>query len=199
MRALLASVAVVLAGLGGLWLATDEFAALTTETSRRIALAENRPLVPPLVLEEMSGRTMTLRSAEGKVTVVEFIYTTCPTICRAAGDYMAQLRDRLVEDGLVERVRSLSISFDPLNDGPTELAAYGQAHDADGTVWTIARPLAEDLPRLLESFGVQVIDDGMGGYEHNAAIHIVDPEGRLTAIFDIDDIEGAAKAVAASR
>jgi protein SCO1/2 len=54
-------------------------------------------------------------------------------------------------------------------------------------VWTIAAP-ADDaaLRRLLDETGVVVIHDGMGGYAHNAAIHVVVPPGRLVRIFPME-------------
>ena len=50
-------------------------------------------------------------------------------------------------------------------------------------------PDAGQLRRLLEAWQVVVIDDGLGGYEHNAALLVVDESGRLVRIFD--DTEGA--------
>jgi protein SCO1/2 len=43
------------------------------------------------------------------------------------------------------------------------------------------------LRALLDTFGVVVIPDGMGGFVHNAAIHLVDEEGRLGAIYDLGE------------
>jgi protein SCO1 len=40
---------------------------------------------------------------------------------------------------------------------------------------------------LLKAFGVTVIPDGAGGFVHNAALHVVDRQGRLIAIFDIGE------------
>ena len=42
------------------------------------------------------------------------------------------------------------------------------------------------LRMLLRESGVVVIADGFGGYAHNAAIHVVTPEGKLVAIFDME-------------
>lgn len=63
---------------------------------------------------------------------------------------------------------------------------------------TVADP--RELAPLLRQFRVIVIPDGLGGYEHNAALLVVDPRGRLVRIFDydrIDDALGFARAIAA--
>jgi protein SCO1/2 len=56
--------------------------------------------------------------------------------------------------------------------------------------WQAARPLTADgLQSLTAAFGVTIIQDRLGGYTHNAAIHLVDPEGRLVDIFDLGDLD----------
>ncbi len=192
MRAALVASALVLAtGIGILWSATDGGRALTTETARRINVAETLPRVPDATLETMTGTQLQLYPGPGEVTAVEFIYTTCPTICQSAGANFARLRDAAKAAGIASRLRLISLSFDPDIDDPEHLAAYGENHGADATIWIVARPSREALPRLLESFGITVIPDGWGGYIHNTAIHLVDSQGRLAAIVDTDDIDGA--------
>ena len=199
MHAAFASLAIFALGCCTLWQATDGLGALTTEGARRLQVAATPLDLPDLLLEDMGGGEVVLGQPDNGLTFAEFIYTTCPTICREAGEEMARLRDRLVEDGLAEHVRLLSISFDPTYDDPEAMTAYGELHDADGRIWTIARPDPGDLALMLESFGVQVIPDEYGGYEHNAALHLIDRSGRLSGLFDIDDIEGAASAVGERR
>jgi protein SCO1/2 len=55
----------------------------------------------------------------------------------------------------------------------------------------LGRPAgAGELRGWLDAFGVVVIPDGVGGYAHNAAVHVVGPDRRLVAIFDLQDIDG---------
>ncbi len=185
-------------GIGVLWLATDGFRALTEEGARRLHAAKSKPKLPAFVLEDMNGDVLRLgpdSGKDGKTTLVTFIYTTCPTLCQAGGGDIAKLRDRLREMRLDGGVRLLSVSFDPVRDHPQQLRLYAEQHGADGAVWTIARPSAEALGSVIDGFGVRVIPDGWGGYQHNSALHVVDGEGRLTGIFDTDDIDGVLNAV----
>jgi len=58
---------------------------------------------------------------------------------------------------------------------------------ADGEHWRIARVRSKaDLAPLLAAFGVVVIADGLGGFEHNAAIHLLGRDGKLAEISDIE-------------
>lgn len=190
MRAAVASLAVLVLGSLLLWQGTDGGQALTAEGARRLAALRDAPEVPQVVLTGADEQSLSLGGPADSVTLVEFVYTTCPTICQLSGADFARLRDAVVAEGLEDRVQLLSVSFDPANDGPEALAAYGAAHGADGRIWSVAVPEAADLPALLDAFGVVVIP-GPFGFEHNIAIHVVDPRGRLVAITDADDIAGA--------
>ena len=74
-----------------------------------------------------------------------------------------------------------------MNDDVAALREWATRHGADGQRWRVARP--RDPPRtaaLLSAFGVVAVPDGLGGYEHNAAIHLLDDAGRLVRISDIE-------------
>ena len=170
-----------------LWQGTDGLRAFTTEGARRLSVIELPRPVPAVRLIDMRGRELTLADEIGRAVVVEFIYTTCPTICVALGESFAKLRDQIRTAGLADRVRLISISFD-LRDSPEALEDYTQAHGADGGLWITARPEDETALRaLLKAFRITVIPDGFGGFVHNAALHVVDRRGRLVAIFDIGE------------
>jgi len=90
----------------------------------------------------------------------------------------------------------LSISFDPAHDDPASMKEYGEAYDADGNVWRIARVTDRmQLQSLLDAFGIIVIPDEFGGFEHNTALHLVGRDGRLMLISDIDKAVPFAEAV----
>lgn len=199
-RGLLPSCAVILLGGGAVWAATDGFRAFTEESARRLHVAEHRPAIPLLRLEDMNGNKFALgREAQSpsKITLVEFIYTTCLTVCQTAGSKYAELRDRLAEANLGDRVRMLSVSFDPSRDTPKQMREYADNHGAEGGIWTVARIRALDLDLMKRGFGLRVIPDGLGGYQHNAAIHLIDQTGRLSGIFNTDDVNGVLNAVGA--
>ena len=185
--------AVGLAGICFLALATDGFRAVTTEGARRIAVAEARPEVPPFQLQSMADEVIPLRPRDGEILLVEFVYTTCPVICQTAAVDFAQIRDSLAARGA--KVRLLSVSFDPLGDDLEAMSRYGAAHGAKGKLWTVARPDSKDLTSLLDFFGVTVIPDPWLGFEHNAAIHLIDSQGRFVEIFDTDAIQEVVDAV----
>jgi protein SCO1 len=170
-----------------LWQGTDGLRAFTTEGVRRLSVMKQPRSLPEVRLIDMQGRELALGDETGRAVVVEFIYATCPTICVSLGESFANLRDRIREAGLTDRVRLISITFD-LRDNLEALRDYAEAHGADGHLWITARPENEQALRaLLTTFGVTVIPDGAGGFVHNVALHVVDQRGRLVAIFDIGE------------
>lgn len=189
-RTTLAAVTFTIVGLAGLWSATDGARALTSEGARRLrALAAVQPM-PEATLEDGRGHFVPLHSTSGEVTLIEFIYTTCSTVCQSAGDAFLKLQSRIREDPKLARsVRMLSLSFDPEKDGRDELESYAQIHEADGNTWKIVRAKPSELRALLEAFGVVVIRDPVFGFIHNAAIHVVRQDGRLVGIYDLEDTD----------
>jgi protein SCO1/2 len=188
-RTLVASLLFGIIGGGGLSIATDGGKAFTAEGARRLQALRSPKLVPDIGLVDRHGETIRLRPKGGGARLVEFIYTTCPSICQSAGDSYAKLQERLRAGGYSNPLL-LSVTFDLKQDGPAALEAYERWHGADGKSWRIVRPEPHELHGLLDAFGVIVIADPLLGFQHNAAIHLVDQGGRLAGIFDVDDIDG---------
>lgn len=196
---LVATGLVTLLGIGVFWSGTDGFTAFTAETARRADILRTPRSLPATALEDQDGRRFSLRDYQGRLLAVEFIYTRCATICRSLGMAFRQVRERLPAQSLGRDVVLLSISFDAARDDPASLKAYGQAFGADGAHWRIARIHREaDVAPLLAAFGVVVIADGLGGFEHNAAIHLLGRDGKLAQISDIDQPVAFADGIARS-
>lgn len=199
-RSLAATALVTLLGLGVFWWGTDGLAAFTAESARRVEVLRSPRALPATVLEDQDGRSFSLQEYQGRLLAVEFIYTRCATVCRTLGLAFRQIRDRLPQDALGRDIVLLSISFDTQRDDPASLRAYGHNFGADGAHWRVARVRSQaELAPLLAAFGVVVIADGMGGFEHNAAIHLLGRDGKLAQIGDIDQPLAFAERIASWR
>lgn len=191
-----AAVAVVACGVTTLWLLTRGFTSFTSESWRRAVVVDSPRPLPDVRLQGAEGQTFPLHSLCGQVLVVNFIYTQCATVCKAASAESAQVAARLRDAINVGKAAVLSISFDPLRDTPPHLARFKQAMESTPTPWQVVRPLTqEDLYPLLDTLGVVVIPDGMGGFDHNAGLHVVDRSCRLRRILDLGDIDQAEREV----
>ena len=196
LRTLLVSLVVLAAGAGALAGVTDGFRAFTAETARRIDVREHPPAAPPLSLQTAAGARISFDQLRGRWLLVDFIYTNCMTYCSVQGGEFARLQRELAVPIAADQVALLSISFDPERDDPAALASYQRIHGDHGAGWIAARPVDHaELAALMRVFRVVAVPDGLGGFVHNAAIAVVDPDGRLVAILDWDDVHGAARYV----
>ena len=185
-------------GFGSLWLATDGFRALTTDAALRVAVERAPRALPAAALTDQNGQALRLDDFEGRVVVVDFFYSRCADLCPILNDAMSRIRHALPPAALDRDLVLLSISFDREFDSTEELARYARIFDADGVTWRMVRVEDQDeLDALLAAFGVVVIADGRGGFQHNGAILVVDREGRLSRIYDYDAPEAVAAEIGA--
>jgi protein SCO1 len=192
-RTTVAAALVCAAGFAVAHAATDAFQAFTLESARRLAALSSPVPVPDLSLDLADGGRSGLAALPGRVLLVDFVYTSCPTYCLALGSIYARLQQELAPEIAAGEVRLVSVTFDP-RDGPGELATYRARHSRDRTGWDLGRPArADETASWLKAFGVVVIPDGMGGYAHNAAVHVVGPERKLIAILGVEDLDSIVK------
>jgi len=182
---------VLLAYAAAHWL-TRDFQVWTAEGARRLEVALHPVPAPYIAMDGPGLQGQTLQqvlSDEHAVTIVDFMYTRCITVCVALGSAFQQMqtaigRGRQEAPGTAP-LRLMSISFDPAHDEPAVLARYAESLHADSRVWRFARVArAADAQPLLAHYQVTVIADGLGGYEHNAALLVVDTDGRLVRVFE---------------
>lgn len=177
------------------WL-THDFQVWTEEGSRRLDVALH-PVTPPAV--PVQGPNVTafdlpqLLAQPGRVTVVDFIYTHCQTVCLALGSSFQQIQAELKNGSPIAGnadVRLLSISFDGSRDDPAALKHYAARLNADPDLWRFVRvPQSSEQRALLQRLGVVVVPDGRGDYEHNAALLVFNDRGHMVRIFDLAERE----------
>lgn len=189
--ALLSGLLGLAAYAGSAWL-THDFQVWTAEGARRLEVALQPVPAPAVKVDgpDIQGQPLSQLLADGQsVTLVDFVYTRCQTVCLTLGGVYQQMQTTLQEarntDPAARRVKLLSISFDGTHDKPDVLQAYAARLSADPQVWRFVRvPDTQDNQRLLTDFQVVVVPDGRGDFEHNAALLLVDQRGRLVRIFD---------------
>jgi protein SCO1/2 len=81
------------------------------------------------------------------IVVMDFVYTTCTTICPVLSALFTQVQAKLGSDVVGNEVRLISMSVDPIRDTPQRLKAYSAKHRAgDGWLWlTGAKPAVDDV------------------------------------------------------
>ena len=191
----LASAALAAAAYAGASWLTHDFQVWTAEGARRLEVASLPVATPAVQAQGTTGPPLPLRQmlADGQtVTIVDFVYTRCQTVCLALGSTYQQMQASLRSAGAPGtgpgRVQLMSVSFDSQRDDQKALADYAARFQADAAVWRLVRvPEPKELARLLADFQVVVVASGPGDFEHNAALLVVDMHGRLVRIFDYSE------------
>jgi cytochrome oxidase Cu insertion factor (SCO1/SenC/PrrC family) len=107
--------------------------------------------VPDVTLVSMDGTSIALASAlkhDGPV-MLEFIFTTCPTICPVMSSTFSAAQSKLGAD--LARVRMISISIDPEHDTPERLRQYARKFKA-GPQWLFLTGKTEDIASVQKAF-----------------------------------------------
>jgi protein SCO1/2 len=107
--------------------------------------------IPDVALIDESGASVSLRSLldSGEPVAVNFIFTTCTTICPVMTSIFTQMRHQLGDAGA--GVRLVSISIDPEYDRPGKLKQYAE-HFGAGPGWTFLTGDGADIAQVLHSF-----------------------------------------------
>jgi protein SCO1 len=179
--------AVLMTGIAALDFETRGFRVVTSAGARQLSVERAPQQLPDVRLVDQDGHGFSLSWYRGRPVLIDFIYTRCPTLCGVLGDDFHGVLELMSSAGTGAPIDLLSISFDPQNDDREALQLYGDRYGAKAPHWRIAAPTDDrGLAALLQSFGVVVIPDGLGGFIHNSAVYLVDARGRLARILDAD-------------
>lgn len=110
--------------------------------------------IPDVELLDQNGRAVHFYTdlVKGKTVAVQFIFTTCTTVCPPLGATFARVQKELgAGAGAGRDVQLISISVDPVTDTPERLKAWASKfHAAEGwTLVTGAKPQVDELLRAL--------------------------------------------------
>ncbi|MHC5028386.1 MAG: SCO family protein [Planctomycetota bacterium] len=80
------------------------------------------------------------------IVVMDFVYTTCTTICPVLSALFTQVQKKLGDD-VGNGITLVSMSVDPIRDTPQRMKAYSAKHGAgDGWIWlTGHKPIVDDV------------------------------------------------------
>ena len=157
--------------------------------------------IPSFSLTDQMGRTVTSDDLQGRVVLANFIFTNCTEFCLTLTPRMAQVQERLKEDGLLENdVALLSFSVDPEYDTPDVLLEYAQRYGADHDAWRFLTGPSEEMENIVTN-GFKLAytevpqtmehlhpDGSVHIHEYNVAHNnrfaLVDGQGQVRAYYD---------------
>ena len=156
--------------------------------------------LPPLglagdgTLLDSQGGTTQLHGLMGdKILVLSFIYSSCSEAngCPLATHVLDRIKTRLLASpGGGGAVRFISLSFDPVQDTPQVMRAYGSGFVSEDFDWRFLTTSGENqLEPILESYGQVVIrdpktEDGQGGrISHILRVFLIDKNKQIRNVY----------------
>jgi protein SCO1/2 len=140
--------------------------------------------VPQFEFTNQNGEAISNSFYNGKVYVVEFFFTTCPTICPKMNENMVKIQNKFygnLDFGIA------SFSINPKHDTPEILKNYAQLHGATLKTWNF---LTGDQNKIydLANNGFTLYagenSEAEGGFEHSGMFALIDKNGNIRSRYD---------------
>lgn len=163
---------------------TENNRATTAAPLSYIVLNNEARKVPEFLMVNQDSLYISNEDYLGKVYVVEFFFSRCPTICPIMNQNMKRL-DRLF--GTREDFGIASFSIDPDHDTPTVLKNYAALFEIQSQHWHF---LTGDKPEIfaLANTGFNIFaginPDVAGGFEHQGYFALIDKQGFIRSRTD---------------
>ncbi|MCG9791684.1 SCO family protein [Flavobacterium algicola] len=105
--------------------------------------------IRPFNLVDQEGELFTEKSLDGKISVVDFFFTTCPGICPKMTNSMSKIQETFKED---DNVLLISHSVTPEKDDISVLAAYAKKKNIQYNKWKLLTGDKEEIYNLGRKF-----------------------------------------------
>ncbi|WP_250435176.1 SCO family protein [Hanstruepera flava] len=133
--------------------------------------------VPEFSFTNQDGKIITDKDYLGKVYVVEFFFTTCPTICPRMNKNLVEIQDEFKD---FEDFGVASFTITPEIDTPEVLKAYAEKYGITNSNWHLMTGEEEKIYELANvGFNIYVGRDESVevGFEHSGNFALIDKNG----------------------
>lgn len=140
--------------------------------------------VPAFAFTNQNGETITNKDYEGKVYVIEFFFTTCPTICPRMSQNLVQIQNTF--EGF-EDFGVASFTINPSHDTQEVLKAYAKKYGVTNPNWHLMTGEKETIYELAnQGFNLYAAEaeNVAGGFEHSGNFALIDKNGFIRSRTD---------------
>lgn len=155
-----------------------------SENLSYIELYGENKKVPDFQFVNQNGDSISNKDYLGKVYVIEFFFTTCPSICPIMNKNLVEVEK---EVGSNKSFGIVSITIDPKHDTPAVLKQYGENYGISNPNWNFLTGEREEIYDLAnKGFGIFANPDETvpGGFAHSGMFALVDKEGYVRSRTD---------------
>ncbi|MBO0591834.1 SCO family protein [Cellulophaga sp. E16_2] len=140
--------------------------------------------VPDFAFVNQDSLLITNNDYKGKVYVVEFFFTTCPSICPIMNQNLVQIQSEFKE---FDDFGVASFTINPTYDTPTVLKEYAEKYGVTNLNWNLMTGDAQGIYDLANSgFNIfaSEVPNAPGGFEHAGMFALVDRNGYIRSRVD---------------
>jgi protein SCO1/2 len=154
---------------------------------------EDDGVVPPFALVDDHGSPFTDAALRGHVSMVDFVFTRCDSICPISTMKMERIQEKTFDIG--GKVKLVSFSVDPEYDTPLRLAAYAKMYHADDERWRfVTGPLATMQSLIEGPFMINMQRDGQQkngapNIAHQGHFLLIDQKLHIRGTYDSSDTQ----------
>jgi protein SCO1/2 len=114
--------------------------------------------IRPFRLTNQLGDTVGLEDLSGRIIIVDFFFTSCPSICPTLTRNMKKLQQAFVKTDSM--LRFVSFTVDPERDSVARLKAYGDRYGINhDTWWMLTGPKKEIYDIALHEFKANIAQE----------------------------------------
>jgi protein SCO1/2 len=145
--------------------------------------------IPSFSLTNEQGKPVSEEDLEGKLTVVDFIFTTCPSICPKMSDAMVRVQEAFEDE---DNLQIVSISVNPGYDTPEVLQNYADRFGAIEGKWQFLTGDQDEIYNLARCGFMLPVEDGgavVEDFVHSPMFVLIDEERRIRGYYNGLDSE----------
>lgn len=130
--------------------------------------------------------TITESDYKGKVYLVEFFFTTCPTICPVMNKNMVKIQNEFKNE---KNFAIASFTINPQHDTPEVLKAYADKYGVSNPNWHMLTGDIDEVYKLANK-GYNLYAgqnaNAEGGFEHSGMFALIDKNGNIRSRKDVN-------------
>lgn len=134
---------------------------------------------PKFTLTDQNNKTITNADYEGKVYVLEFFFSTCPTICPKMNAHLKEVQQQF--KGLKD-FGVASITINPSHDTAEVLKKHAEELGIDDENWHFLTGDKDYIYKIAnKGFNMYAAQNSKvnGGFEHSGLFALIDKEGNI--------------------
>ena len=145
--------------------------------------------IPSWSFENQNSQIISSEQLDNKIKLVDFFFTSCPTICPKMTLNMRKIQSTLKKNCLTD-IELLSFTVDPLKDTSEKLLEYANSYNVDSTNWNMLTGDQSTIYDLgVNGFLVPNQEDALapGGFLHSEKLILLDQFNRIRGYYDGTD------------